>query len=448
MTIQVAIVGTGPAGFYAAEALLKSDAECRIDMIDRLPTPFGLVRYGVAPDHQTTKRVTRVYTKILRREEVEFFGNVEVGRDVTLDELRSAYDAVVFATGAAHDRSLGIPGEDKGGVIGSASFVGWYNAHPDMRDLDPDLGCTAAAVIGNGNVAIDIARVLVKTRENMAESDLPPYAADAIARSPLRDVYMFGRRGPIEAKFTNVELREMGHLEDALAVVDPAQLPDDVGDLPEGRDRRLKEKNLATLKGFAAQAGREVARRAHFAFFATPVEILGGDRVEGLRLERTRVVAGRAVGTGEFFEIPCGLVIPAVGYRSIAVEGLPFDEKSATIPNHDGRVEPGIYVVGWIKRGPSGVIGTNRPDGVKVAGHIVSDCRDSGKPAGHRLRSLLAGRGVGPVSFADWEAIDAAEIAAAVPPAPRRKFETVAAMLSVLEAPAAPALAVSGSDPE
>lgn len=432
MTISVAIIGTGPAGFYTADALIKKGVDCTIDLIDRLPTPYGLIRFGVAPDHQTTKKVSRAFEKTAIAEHCNFFGNVEVGRDITLAELRGMYDAVVLAVGAGHDRLAGIPGEDKKGVIGSATFVGWYNAHPDLRHLQPDINTKSVAIIGQGNVAIDIARVLVKTREEMAESDLPEYAAAAIEASPITDVYMFGRRGPIEAKFTNVELREIGELKEAVPLVDPAQLPDEVGDLDNPRDQRLKEKNLSTLKEFTRFKPGDAPRHVHFAFYANPVEILGGTHVEGLRLEKTAVVDGRAVGTGEFFEIACGLVIPAVGYRSLPVADVPFDEEKATVVHEDGRVAPGVYAVGWVKRGPSGVISTNRPDGATAAEHIAADCGAGGKPGRSALTPLLEERGVRVVTFDDWKKIESAEIDAAPGPSPRRKFETLSEMLAVL----------------
>ena len=434
MPISVAIVGSGPAGFYTAEALVKTlDGEVAVDILERLPTPFGLIRAGVAPDHQTTKKVSRSFEKTAHRPEVRYFGNVEVGRDLTLAELQRSYDAVVLAVGAPFDRALGIPGEDKMGVIGSAAFVGWYNAHPDFGDLEPDLNTEAVAVIGNGNVAIDVARVLVKTVGEMAESDIPEYAQRAIERAPITDVYMFGRRGPVEAKFTNVELREMGVLEDCAPVVEAAQLPDVVGEMSD-RDRRLKEKNLATLQEFATQDAGKRAKRVHFRFFASPVEILGTDRVEGLRLEKTRLEGGRARGTGETFEIACGLVIPAVGYRSVALDGAPFDPANAIVPSEDGRVAPGLYAVGWIKRGPTGVIATNRPDGVAVAEHIRADIGGGSKPGRAALERLLEERGAHVVGYADWKRIEEAEEAGAGAPAPRRKFSRIADMLKVAHA--------------
>ncbi len=433
MPVSVAVVGSGPAGFYTAEALVNLGEDVSIDLIDRLPTPFGLIRGGVAPDHQTTKKVTKKYEKTALQEQVRYFGNVEVGRDVSLEELREIYDAVVLAIGAPCDRKLNIPGEDKEGVFGSADFVGWYNGHPDFRDLNPDLNVSSAAVIGVGNVAIDVARLLVRTREEFSTADITDYAERAILESPIDDVHILGRRGPIEAKFTNVELREMGKLVQSVPVVDAGQLPADAGELPD-REKRLKEKNLETLRQFSERKPDELPKRVHFGFYASPVEILGGDRVEGLRLERTRVENGRAVGTGEFFEIECGLVVAAIGYLADPFEGAPYDEKGGIIPNDDGRVDDGLYVAGWIKRGPTGVISSNRPDGAAVASHIQQDfSADDSKPGRTGLENLLKERNVRAVSYADWKKIEAAEIENAEGDHPRKKFVTIQDMLDVLD---------------
>ena len=434
MPVSVAIIGSGPAGFYTAEALVNSVVDLSIDFIERLPTPFGLIRGGVAPDHQTTKNVAKKYEKTALMDQVRYYGNVDVGRDVSLAELRGIYDAVVLAIGAPRDRKMNIPGEDKAGIFGSADFVGWYNGHPDFRDLDPDLNLSAAAVIGVGNVAIDVARLLVRTRNELARGDIPDYAEKAILDSPIDDVYIFGRRGPVEAKFTNVELREMGKLEQSVPQVKAGVLPDGVGDL-EDRGKRLKERNLATLREFAGRQPDELPKRVHFEFYASPAEILGGDRVEGLRLERTRVEDGRAVGTGEFFDIECGLVVAAIGYRSDPLEGAPFDEKKGIVPNDDGRVDDGLYAVGWIKRGPTGVISTNRPDGVAVAGHIIDDCCEGGKAGREAFEKILKERNVRFVSYDDWKKIEAAEIENAKGEHPRKKFVTVKEMLDVLDRP-------------
>jgi NADPH-dependent glutamate synthase beta subunit-like oxidoreductase len=433
MTINVAVIGAGPSGFYAVDALLKSGEDVRVDIIERLPTPYGLIRGGVAPDHQTTKKVSRVYEKIAQSQGVGYFGNVEVGSDVTMEELKEMYDAIVLAVGAARDRKLGIPGEDKQGVFGSADFVGWYNGHPDFTELAPDLGTDTVVVIGNGNVAIDIARVLVKTPDEMSDTDLAWHAAQDIHASPVRDVYMVGRRGPTEAKFTNVELREMGKLDECAPVIDPAQLPEDVTGDWSDRDRRLKERNLSTLKEFLDIDASKMPKRVHFTFYAKPVEILGGDKVEGIRLEKTRVEDGRSVGTGELFDISCGLVIPAIGYFAEPFPGVPFDEENGVVVHDEGRVEHGVYAVGWIKRGTTGVIGSNKPDGDQAASQILEDIPQGAKPGREALAALLGDRSVRVVSFDEWQRIDAAEVAAAAAGAPRRKFVDVDEMLAVLD---------------
>jgi ferredoxin--NADP+ reductase len=431
MPISVAIIGAGPAGFYTADALLKAGTECRVDIVERLPAPFGLIRYGVSPDHETTKKVARVFERTALKPEVRYFGNVDVGRDVSVDELRGMYDAVVLAVGAPLDRTLGIPGEDKAGVIGSAALVGWYNGHPDFRDLDPDLEVSAAAVIGNGNVAMDVARLLVKTEGELAQTDITDYAARAIAASALTEVAMVGRRGPLQAKFTNVELREFGELEACVPQVDLAQIPASADEL-EGREQRMAEKHLATFREFAAMEAGGRPKRVRFEFFAAPVEVLGGDKVEGLRLERTRLERGRAVGTGEFFDLPCGLVVPAIGYRSQPLDGVPFDEARSVAANANGRVAEALYAVGWIRRGPTGTIASNRQDGIDAATQIVGDLSQGDKPGRPALERLLAERGVRAVSYPEWQRIAAAEVAAAPEGAPRRKFVTVEDMLAAL----------------
>ena len=433
MTIKVAIIGSGPSGFYTADSLLKRDSDVQIDIIERLPTPFGLIRGGVAPDHQTTKKVAKAYEKTALKDEVAYFGNVEVGKDVTMDELRDIYDAIVLAVGAPTDRKLGTPGTDKAGVIGSADFVGWYNGHPDFTELSPDLNVAAVAVVGVGNVAIDIARVLVKTPVEMAATDIADHAAKAVQASPLTDVYMFGRRGPIEAKFTNVELREMGKLENCMPIVHPDQLPDQVTGDWSDRDQRLKERNLATMREFLDVDPTGKAKNVHFEFFANPVEVLGGDRVEGLRVERTKVEDGRAVGSGEFFDVECGLVVAAIGYYSIPIEGVPFDSDQGIVVHQDGRVGDGVYAVGWIKRGPTGVIGTNKPDGDTAAQQIFEDVGEGTKPGREALKAMLDERSVRVVNYADWQKIEAAEFAAAAGEAPRCKFVTVPEMLAALD---------------
>ena len=432
MPVAVAIVGAGPSGFYMADVLLKSGLSCEIDIIDRIPAPYGLIRYGVAPDHQTTKNVSRAFEKTALRDEVQYFGNVELGRDVTLDEMKSIYDIVVLAVGARLDKKLGIPGEDLSGVYGSVEFVNWYNGHPDCWDLNPDLNVDAAVVVGNGNVAIDVARVLVKSRQEMSHSDLPAYAVEAIEAAPLIDVYMCGRRGPVEAKFTNVELREMGALEICAPVIDASLLPAEVTGDWSDRDRRLREKNLGTMRGFTDIAPDDRPKRVHFQFFSSPVEILGDDRVEAVRFERTRLEDGRTVGTGEYFEIACGLVVAAIGSQSEAVAGVPFDDKQGIVVNQDGWVEDNVYAVGWVMRGSTGVISTNRGDAVMVADQIAEKFQDGSKLGRQGLEALLAERQIQRINFGDWKSIEAIEIANAPEGAPRRKFVSIDEMLAAL----------------
>lgn len=435
MPIAVAIVGAGPAGFYAAEALLETLADVRIDIIERLATPFGLIRAGVAPDHQSTKLVSRRFEQTALQDVVHFYGNVDVGEAVTLDELRRFYDAVVLAVGAGVDRPLGIPDAHLPGVYGSALFVGWYNGHPDFRDLQPRLGAGAAVVIGNGNVALDVARVLVKSPEEMATSDLPDYAAAAIRASGIADVYIVGRRSAADARFTSAELREIGHLAECEPVLDAADLavPVVAGD---GRDRRLHEKNLAILREFAAAPCGAKAKRLHFRFGLAPVAIEGDEAVEAVIFERTRSEGGGVIGTGSFERIACGLVVTAIGYRASALAGIPFDRGRGLYLNDNGRVVPGVYAVGWAKRGPVGVIGSNRPDGALCASQIAADTAASGaraaKPGRAALERILAERGARSITFEDWQKIDAAEVAGARRPSPRRKLTTLGEMLSVL----------------
>lgn len=437
MSLSIAIIGSGPAGFYTADALTKACPACRVDFIERLPTPFGLIRGGVAPDHQTTKRVAKKYENTAMMDHVNFYGNVEIGRDISLTELRGMYDAVVLAIGAPGDKKLTIPGADKIGVHGSAAFVGWYNGHPDFRDLEPDLNTGSAVVIGNGNVAVDVARVLLRSPRGMAESDLPDHVADVIHAAPITDVHMVGRRGPADAKFTNVELREMGHLKLTNPRVKAEQLPDDLDAVLAGyeeRDRRLRTRNIKTLQEFSERPDEGKAKNVHFEFFASPVEILGGERVEAIRFERTVVENGKCIGTGEMFDIDCGLVIPSIGYRSEPIEGAPFDDKQGIIPNDNGRIDQALYAVGWIKRGPSGVISSNRPDGVIVAEYISEDITaDPARGGRDQLEAVLKERQVRWINYSDWQQLEAMEVDAAEGDAPRKKFVSVEDMIDALD---------------
>lgn len=430
---SVAIVGSGPGGIYVAQALIEKAPGVRIDIIDRLPTPFGLVRGGVAPDHQSTKKVDRKYAESMTTPGVRYLGNVELGRDVSLAELESIYDAVVLAYGAPYDKALGIPGEDKRNVFGSNAFVGWYNCHPDFRNLDPDLGAGAAVVIGVGNVAVDVARVLSRTAAEMARTDIADYAAERIIGSTLRDIWMFGRRGPVEASFTNVELKELGEMEDATADIDPAQVPESLPDSVPEADRRVKGRILQTLRGIGGAKTAAKRRAIHIRFYAAPVAILGGDRAETVRMERTRVEGGRTIGTGETFDIPCGLVVTCIGSRAQSIDGVPFDESRGIAVHRDGRIKPRVYCAGWLKRGAVGTIGTNRLDSYAVTDLLIAEFAGASRPGPLGMDALLAGRAIRPVGFEDWLVIKRLEEEAASGPAPRRKFDSIVAMLNALE---------------
>ncbi|HYC94981.1 MAG TPA: FAD-dependent oxidoreductase [Sphingomicrobium sp.] len=420
-----AIVGSGPAGFYTAEALAKAYGDAaRIDIIDRYPVPYGLIRFGVAPDHQSLKAVSKRYDQVADSENVRFVGNVAVGHDVSADELRTLYDAVIMAIGAPHDRKLGIPGEDLAGVVGSAEFVGWYNGHPDFADLAPPLDGANAAVIGNGNVALDCARILSKNHHEFEGSDIVGHALEALDRSAIRTITILGRRGPHQISMTPKELGELGHLAAATPVVDTADFP------PVEADEALDpghRKSITILRQFAA-AGPDASkpRRIVFDFFARPVRIEGEGRAERLIVERTVLdESGAAKGTGETYEVPAGLIVTSIGYQTPRIDGVPYDERGGKFANEQGRIGDGFYAVGWARRGPTGTIGTNRPDGYEVAEQVaavMAPGTDGGKAGGEGLHRLLDERGTKATSFDDWRSIEAAEAAAARPGSPREKF--------------------------
>lgn len=435
MSLKVAIIGAGPAGYYTAEGVLKLAPDAQIDMIDRLPTPYGLIRAGVAPDHQSIKAVTRRFEATHSEGDVGYIGHVSVGSDVSIDELRGLYHAVVLATGAPRDRKLGIAGDDLPGVIGAAAFVGWYNGHPDFADLDISLRHSSVAVIGNGNVAIDVARVLAKTPEEMTSSDLVIHAARRIHSSDITDIGIYGRRGPHQVSFTPKELGEMGELRRATAVVDPAQLPESSADAP--LDPGLR-KAVGLLRNFATRAAGATPVTIRFEFFAKPVAILGEARVEGMRFMRTQCVDGKAVDTGETFDRPCGLVVPCIGYITPPIPGVPYDDAQGRFANDDGLVLVpdgplgGLYCVGWSRRGPTGTIGTNRPDGFHIAERLMATSPQDIRTGRAGLRALLSERGHRAVDFAAWKNIEAKEIANARPGAPREKYVYTDDMLAVV----------------
>lgn len=431
-----AVVGSGPGGFYTAEALNKAYGDqARIDLIDRYPVPYGLVRFGVAPDHQSLKAVAKRYDKVADSAGVDFIGNVCLGRDVSIAEMLDCYDAVVLAIGAPNDRKLGIPGEDLPGVIGSAAFVGWYNGHPEFADLDPDLSESGAAVIGNGNVALDCARILSKEQGEFHGSDIVGHALGALDRSAIRTVTILGRRGPLQISMTPKELGEVGHLQSASPAVDPADFP------PADADEALEpgqRKSVSILREFAATgADSSKPRRIVFDFFARPVSVLGEDKARAILVERTRIdESGRAVGTGETYEVPAGLVISAIGYSTPPLGDVPYDERGGKFLNENGKIADRLYCVGWARRGPTGTIGTNRPDGYEVAEQIEAAMPPgSGGDRGgaHALKALLQSRGVMATDYDDWRRIEETESAKARPGSPREKFVRVEDWLGALD---------------
>jgi ferredoxin--NADP+ reductase len=447
--LRVAIVGAGPSGFYAAEALLKSERDVRVDMLERLPAPFGLVRFGVAPDHPKLKEAIAVYDRIARSPGFRFHGNVTVGRDVTVDALTEAYHAVIFASGAESDRRLGVPGEDLPGSYTATEFVGWYNGHPDYQDRTFDLSGKVAVVVGQGNVAMDVSRILSKTVNELKETDITQSALDVLAESRIKEVYVIGRRGAVQAKFTPPEIKEFSELEDCDPVVDPAELELGSADRVELEDPKNTHarKNVAALEAFAARAPRNVGRKCVFRFFWSPIRLEGKDRVTTLVLEKNRLVGEpfrqKAVGTGETLTMPCDILFRSVGYKGVAIRGLPFDQSEGVVPNQKGRVTdngaplPGLYVAGWIKRGPSGVIGTNKPCSVESVESILADLDTlppCAVPDSGNLIALLNGRGVRVVTFPDWRRIDLAEVERGKDRGkPREKFLSRGDMLSLLD---------------
>ena len=410
----VAIVGSGPSGYFAAASLLKlADApeaiDVHVDMIEMLPTPWGLVRSGVAPDHPKIKSISAQFEKTASHPQFRFFGNVVVGEHVHASELAEHYDAVIYAVGAQTDRRLGIPGEDLPGSWAATELVAWYNGHPDYQQLEFDLDVESAVVIGNGNVALDVARMLALTPEELAPTDATDASIEAIAASSLREIVVVGRRGPAQAAFTTPELQEMGDLAGADVIVDPADL--------EGADPKdtNSERNLAVLRDFAAREPTGKPRRVVFRFFHSPVAILGDERVEGVDLVCNELDANeRAVPTDEHETISCGLVFRSVGYHGVELPGVPFDPATGTIPNERGRVSPGVYCAGWIKRGPTGVIGTNKKDAAETVETLLEDAaagRLEPKPDATAVAvdALLFERGVDVVEYDGWMAIDEAE---------------------------------------
>lgn len=426
---HIAIVGSGPAGYYTAEACQKQFGDdIRVDILDRMPVPFGLIRSGVAPDHQSIKAVARRYEAIALTDNVRFVGKLSVGSDISITELTALYDSVILATGAPFDRRLGIPGDDLPGVLGSAAFVGWYNGHPDHADLAPLIDGQDVVIVGNGNVALDCARILAKSAAEFSGSDIVGHALDRLTEARARSITILGRRGPHQIAMTPKELGELGHLAQAYPVIDSADLP------PLETDQALEpgqRKSVMLLREFAAAPPRD-GMPIRFDFFAAPIGIAGEGKAHRLTVERTMLGAdGAAVGSGETYEIPAGLIISCIGYRTPPIPDVPYDDKQGRFANVEGRISPGLYCVGWARRGPTGTIGTNKPDGFLIAEEIARDQPVAAGKAGRAgLDSLIAERRLDIVTFRDWQKIDLAEIERARTGAPREKFVRVEDMVA------------------
>ena len=445
MPLRVAIIGAGPAGFYAADRILREeDLHAQVDLFDRLPTPYGLVRGGVAPDHPKIKAVTRVYDRTAGLKGFRFFGNVEIGRDVTVDELERHYHAIFYTFGAEADRELGIPGEDLPGVHPASDLVGWYNAHPDFADREFGLDQSRRAiVIGNGNVALDVARMLALDDAELRTTDIADHAIEVLDTSTIEEIVVVGRRGPAQAAFTNPEVIELGELEEAEVVVEPAEVeldPVSLAWIESDEADKTARVNVETVQGYTGRNPGTKPKTITLRFLRSPVEIVGRDRVEGIVLGRNELVEEEGIlkarDTGDREELSCELIFRSVGYRGAPLAGVPFDSTSGTIPNQAGRVmegpdgprRVGHYTAGWIKRGPSGVIGTNKKCATETVEMLLEDVAEGSllspsEPSPESIEELLAERQVHQVSFSGWERIDETEVGRGEPHGrPRVKF--------------------------
>ena len=448
--LRVAIVGAGPSGFYASEALIRSDLHVEIDLIERLPAPYGLVRSGVAPDHPKLKQAIKVYDKIAsENSELNYIGNVTVGKDITVDELKDSHHAVIFTCGAETDRRLGVPGEDLLGSYTATEFVAWYNGHPDYRDRQFDLSHETAVIIGQGNVAADVSRILSKTVDELKETDISQHALDTLADSKIKNVYVIGRRGPAQAKFTSKELKEFGELVDSDPIVDPKELA-----LNEASEAELAEKTNAGSKKiydlFVNYSEREPtgkSRKCYFQFLRSPVELQGDGSLERVIIEHNQL-SGEAFkqsarGTGDLYELETGILFRSIGYRGVEMPGVPFHESWGVFPNQDGRITdndvvvPQMYTAGWIKRGPSGIIGTNRACAVSTVNALIEDVANmdatTPKAGKEKVYSILDSRDVKYINYQQWKTIDQVEVERGEAKGkPREKITSVDEMLSLI----------------
>ena len=446
--LKMAIVGSGPSGFYAAEALLGSGLDVQVDMFERLPTPFGLVRSGVAPDHQKLKQPIRVFEAIARSPRFNLVGNITIGRDISVDELQNAYHAVIFACGAQNDRRMDIPGEDLRGSHTATEFVGWYNGHPDYRDHTFDLNQEVVAIVGQGNVAADICRILMRPVDELRSSDIAEHALEALSESKVREVHIIGRRGPVQAKFTTKELREIAGLTGTVSTIESGHLEFSEACSSElaSNKSNVDHKNVEVFRSLSANIPDGSSRHIHFRFLASPLAVLGEERVESLRLVRNRLSGDpfnqSAVATERVEDLPCGLLFRSIGYKGVAIPGLPFDPIRGVVPNKAGRIHsngtvlPRLFVTGWLKRGPSGIIGTNRADSLETVQVLLEDLSTfspARAPGLDGLLPILEGRSARVVSLVDWLAIDGAEVERGKKAGkPREKFTRIEEMISVL----------------
>jgi ferredoxin--NADP+ reductase len=454
--LRVAIIGSGPSGFYAAEHLLKQDIAVEVDMYDRLPTPYGLVRGGVAPDHQKIKSVTKVYDKTASDPRFHFYGNVEFGKDVTHADLAQHYHALVYAVGAQTDRKMDIPGEDLPGSYPATEFVAWYNAHPDYRDYQFDLTQESVAVVGLGNVAMDVIRILARTTSELGKTDIADYALEALKHSQVRTIYVLGRRGPAQSAFTNPEIKELGEMEDAEVIVPPDDIAIDPFSqeyLDSGTDK-VAVKNVQILKDYAERGDTGKKIKIVMRFLVSPVELIGDENgITGVKIVKNELYQSddgslRPRATDQYETLPIGLIFRSVGYRGQALPDVPFYDRWGTIPNEKGRVMTmqkggeqvvGDYVVGWIKRGPSGIIGTNKPDSVESMNMLLDDLKagkllNPSSPSRDAVENLLKSRPVRYVTFAEWKYLDELETTRGTELGrPRLKFSRVADMLQALD---------------
>jgi len=446
--LRVAIIGAGPSGFYAADALFKSKLNVQVDAFDKLPTPFGLLRGGVAPDHQQMKTVGKYYDRVATKNEerFNFFGNVEIGKDISIEELKQYYHAIIFSYGSSSDKKTGLNGEELKGSFSAREFVGWYNGHPDYADYNFDLSQESVCIIGQGNVAVDVARILAKTPEELSTSDIAQHALDQLAKSNIKEIHMIGRRGPVQAAFTSLEAEELGKLDDCDIIVKKEDLILDKANQEEldHESSNKARKNYKVMQELAEKETGSKSKRIEIRFFQSPSNIIGKDHVEALECEEVTLEGDafnqRAIPTGKTITIPCGLLFRSIGYKGVGIEGLPFDDKRGVIPNEKGSVTDtngnkvtGLYTSGWIKRGPSGVLGTNKPCSTETVSTLLEDIDqliDCPTPSTDAILELLKSRSVEFVTYQDWQVIDEKELSRGEAVGkPREKFITYTELL-------------------